>query len=137
MRAPRQALLRSRVFMLIALTSSCAMPYPQPSQTLLEITIKSDGTNVSATYILECSDGSVVPTSTLPMPSVACDELEDHPNVLTPSLDPATPCTEIYGGPQRAEISGTFNGQPIDSEFSRSNGCLISQWDDAEFLFGS
>ena len=38
-------------------------------------------------------------------------------------------CTEIYGGPDVATVSGELDGNPIDAEFNRSNGCGIDDWD--------
>jgi hypothetical protein len=38
-------------------------------------------------------------------------------------------CTEQYGGPQTARVTGVWNGKPVDLELSRINGCHISQWD--------
>ena len=38
-------------------------------------------------------------------------------------------CTEIYGGPQTATVTGTFRGEPVSAEFSRTNGCEIARWD--------
>jgi hypothetical protein len=37
-------------------------------------------------------------------------------------------CTEIFGGPQTATVTGTLAGAPIDAEFSRANGCEIARW---------
>ena len=44
-------------------------------------------------------------------------------------------CTEIYGGPQEADVRGTFRGRPVDAHFSRTNGCEIERWDTVQFLF--
>jgi hypothetical protein len=38
-------------------------------------------------------------------------------------------CTEQYGGPQTARITGTWRGEAVDLEVSRVDGCRISQWD--------
>lgn len=38
-------------------------------------------------------------------------------------------CTEIYGGPQTAKITGTYQGSEVDASFSRENGCEIDRWD--------
>lgn len=137
MRVSLQAVLKSYALMLAALLSSCAVPHPQSPETRLEIASKPEGTKISSKYILECSGDTVLEASTLPAQSDVCARLNEHPGVLVPSLDPATPCTEIYGGPQRVEITGTYKGKPIDAEFSRTNGCLISQWNDVEFLINS
>ncbi len=38
-------------------------------------------------------------------------------------------CTEIYGGPQLAEISGTLDDDSVDTTVDRANGCGIDDWD--------
>jgi hypothetical protein len=40
-------------------------------------------------------------------------------------------CTQIYGGPQRARITGTIGGRRIDRRFKRTNGCEIGDWQNA------
>jgi hypothetical protein len=43
-------------------------------------------------------------------------------------------CSEIYGGPQVAEIRGTFRGRPVNARFNRTNGCEIERWERIRFL---
>jgi hypothetical protein len=43
-------------------------------------------------------------------------------------------CTQQYGGPETATVTGTFRGQPVDARFSRQNGCEIARWQDASAL---
>ena len=38
-------------------------------------------------------------------------------------------CTEIYGGPEVAEITGTIDDQPVNTAVNRTNGCGIDDWD--------
>ena len=38
-------------------------------------------------------------------------------------------CTEIYGGPAEAEVSGTVDGTPVDATLTRANGCEIARWE--------
>lgn len=38
-------------------------------------------------------------------------------------------CTQVYGGPQTARVTGVWGGQPVDLQLSRSDGCRIAQWD--------
>jgi len=45
-------------------------------------------------------------------------------------------CTEIYGGPATAHVTGTLDGEAIDATFSRENGCEIARWDRLERLLG-
>jgi hypothetical protein len=40
-----------------------------------------------------------------------------------------TVCTQQYGGPQTARVTGTLRGERIDARFSRTDGCEISRWD--------
>jgi hypothetical protein len=46
-------------------------------------------------------------------------------------------CTEIYGGPERATVTGTLRGETIDARFSRTNGCEIARWDAAKKLLAA
>jgi hypothetical protein len=34
----------------------------------------------------------------------------------------------VYGGPQTARITGTWEGGPVDATLSRTNGCEIARW---------
>jgi hypothetical protein len=38
-------------------------------------------------------------------------------------------CTELYGGPQRARVTGTVAGRRVAASFSRADGCEIARWD--------
>ncbi len=38
-------------------------------------------------------------------------------------------CTEIYGGPETAAITGTLDDQPVDTTVGRNNGCGIDDWE--------
>jgi hypothetical protein len=51
--------------------------------------------------------------------------------------DPGRICTEIYGGPQLARITGTVDGTPVNLEIARNDGCGIGDWTRFEFLLGS
>jgi hypothetical protein len=37
-------------------------------------------------------------------------------------------CTQIYGGPQHARITGTIGARRIDRRFARTDGCAIGDW---------
>jgi hypothetical protein len=38
-------------------------------------------------------------------------------------------CTEIFGGPETARISGRLRGEPVSTILSRSDGCEINRWE--------
>ncbi len=45
-------------------------------------------------------------------------------------------CTQLYGGPETASISGTLRGEKVDASFSRVNGCEIARWEHVRPLLG-
>lgn len=95
------------------------------------------GENTSLTIVVTASPDSVEQTYTLvcdpaggdhPDPAAACRALDRLKDPFAP-VPPDTMCTEIYGGPQTATVTGTFRGEPVDAEFSRTDGCQIARWD--------
>jgi hypothetical protein len=50
---------------------------------------------------------------------------------------PDRACTQIYGGPETARISGTLRGERIDATYSRINGCEIARWDRVQELLSA
>jgi hypothetical protein len=51
---------------------------------------------------------------------------------LKPSDFAAVPsgrvCTDIFGGPETASVSGELRGESVNGEFKRQNGCEIKRW---------
>ena len=43
--------------------------------------------------------------------------------------DPARACTQQYGGPAEAHITGTIEGRPVDTTLTRNDGCAIHAYD--------
>ncbi len=37
-------------------------------------------------------------------------------------------CTQVYGGPERARVTGMVGGRRVDAELSRTDGCEIERW---------
>jgi hypothetical protein len=46
-----------------------------------------------------------------------------------------TVCTQVYGGPQVAVVSGTLRGRPVWARFKRTDSCQIERWNRVRFLF--
>lgn len=65
---------------------------------------------------------------TLPRPARACRELDAGGRALFRPTPPDAVCTEIYGGPQRARVTGMLDGRYVWSTFARNNGCQIGRW---------
>lgn len=85
----------------------------------------ADRADGSVTWSLSCDP----PAGTHPDPVAACAAVAAAgPSAFEPVPDDRA-CTEIFGGPQRAEVSGTVEGEEVDATFTRANGCEIERWD--------
>lgn len=60
-----------------------------------------------------------------------CDAaaIEKLRQALRDAGDPARACSLQYGGPERAHVTGTLQGEPVDVTLTRSNGCGIAGYD--------
>lgn len=100
------------------------------SATSLEISVSSGAKDgPSKLWTLRCPAGG-----TLPQPSQACRLLDGLDKPFAP-VPKNVACTEIYGGPQVADVSGTFRGRRVNAHFSRTDGCEINRWNKVRFLF--
>jgi hypothetical protein len=97
--------------------------------TSLEISVTPGGEAPTRIWTLRCPNGG-----TLPDAAEACSKLESLDDPFAP-VPKDVACTEIYGGPQVAEVRGTFRGEPVNAHFNRTNGCEIERWDNVQFLF--
>jgi hypothetical protein len=76
---------------------------------------------------------------TLTRPGAACQKLAAMKSPFAP-ISPDAMCTEQYGGPQVAVISGTFRGSRLWTQLQNRNGCEIARFKRLAFLvpgFGS
>lgn len=96
----------------------------------IEVTHPEEGT---VTYRLSCLGDTASIDDTGPDVSAeaACRQLTDIDAValVVDGPDPDRICTEIYGGPDEAHITGTLDGQPVDLVVDRADGCGIDDWD--------
>ncbi len=90
------------------------------SQLRLEL---DDGRGTTTTWTLTCDP----PGGDHPDPAAACAALEVGSRYLRP-VPADMACTEIYGGPETARLTGTWRGAPVDASFSRTDGCQIARW---------
>lgn len=101
-----------------------AQATPNPTgDTDLTIVI-NNGSSSTVTWRLTCNP----PGGTHPDPKAACRALETNGAVALPPVPGDKACTQIYGGPETASITGTWQGQPVMSKFARNDGCQISRW---------
>ena len=113
------------LFCAVAVLAGCgsdgdggASPQPRYDLTIAYWPTGRDGESRSATLACDPDGG------THPDPNGACDVLLEHEDALQP-VPGDVACTEIYGGPQLATISGSG----VDATLSRTNGCEIARWD--------
>ena len=116
--------------------AGCAPATTEASPTDLEIVVRNDGTTVSHEYRLRCQGEQVGEGSTLPTAQAACVLLASDPSALSPSTDQNRVCTEIYGGPDTADVTGMLAGRAVSASFDRHNGCAIDDWSAAAPLLG-
>ena len=75
--------------------------------------------------------------STLPDPAAALAAVERFgEEVFFVPRRPDMLCTQQYGGPQVAVVTGTFHGRPVHSHFSLTDGCEIARWRSLAPLLG-
>ena len=97
----------------------------QPADSDLTVQIdRGDGTPAE-TYTLSCPGTA---TGDLADPAAVCTHLQALPDPFAP-LPADAMCTEQFGGPQTARVTGRWEGEPVDLSLSRTDGCQISQWD--------
>ena len=94
--------------------------------TSLRVAYWEDGVGVKPDQVwtLRCNPAG----GTLSRPARACERLESGGAKLFAPLPRDVVCTEIYGGPQRALVTGWLKGRRIWASFARTNGCQIDRW---------
>jgi subtilisin inhibitor-like len=86
--------------------------------------VSDDGKGKTETWQLTCEPAG----GTHPDPAAACAALAAKGKTALPPVPKDMMCTQQFGGPQTAKITGTWNGEPVNATFSRTNGCEISRW---------
>ena len=107
-----------------ALGLSAAASSGVQRDTALRVTYWENGIAGSVTWRLGCSP----PRGSLPRKAAACRRLAAGGPKLFAPLPPNIACTQIYGGPQKARVTGTVAGKRVWATFTRTNGCEIDRW---------
>ncbi|MFF9898580.1 SSI family serine proteinase inhibitor [Streptomyces longispororuber] len=93
----------------------------------LTVTFSEGSGTAARTYKLECRPAG----GSHPSARAACERLEQ---LASEGIDPFKPvprgamCTQVYGGPQTARVTGTWKGRPVDASFRRTDGCEVGRW---------
>ncbi|WP_411109375.1 SSI family serine proteinase inhibitor [Streptomyces sp. c-19] len=133
-------MLRSLVLATLATTAAGAagfgplppLPLLSPPDRLTVTVAESGHPNADGTFELTCDDQA---GGNHPARDNACERLDQ---LAKEGVNPFKPvpadqlCTQVYGGPAVAHVTGTWQGRTIDARFSRANGCEIDRWQNLE-----
>lgn len=103
---------------------------PAPDGVVLDIRF-DDGEGNTRRATLRCAAGRTAATGYLEDgdPDRLCRSAHALGPLLTREPPARRVCTQIFGGPQTARVTGTLAGTDVDRRFSRHNGCRIAEWD--------
>jgi hypothetical protein len=97
----------------------------------LKIEFRADAGSKPRVLTLRCAERA---TGTVRRPMIACARLQRLGPAAFRPTPPNAACTEIFGGPSTAKITGTFLGFPLWVKLGRGNGCEIARWQRVAFL---
>ncbi|MEI8067097.1 MAG: SSI family serine proteinase inhibitor [Actinomycetes bacterium] len=119
-------MLSFTIFTTSGLSASAATAKPKIQLT----EVISNGSGSTKSWTLNCSPVS----GTHPNAKAACSQLLKL-GIKALSPTPAGyACTQIYGGPEKATLTGTWSGKKFRSTFSRTDGCQIARWENLSQL---
>lgn len=110
----------------------------------VEVTLEEDGAD-SGTITLACAAGAapqIAATGTAgahldtDVAAIEACEAVVAAEFLVEGLPEDEMCTQIYGGPETAHITGTIDGQTVDIRLDRTDGCGIDRWQRLAPLLG-
>jgi hypothetical protein len=118
-------------------TSSAA-----PVEVALVVSVTAGGAGPDRHGSISCQGTNAIGTGHLLDPTAAaaaCALVQPGSAAekrLTEGAKPGQICTQQYGGPQQAKITGTLRGRTIDTTVDRKDGCGIADWDLLRALVG-
>jgi hypothetical protein len=126
------SLVRTLAVIALLLLGSAAPALAAGGATAVTITVWPDERRPADVhrYALRCD-----PTGgTLPRAAAACARLAAGGPALFAPPPKEQACIEIYGGPQRAIVSGTVDGRRVWVSLHRRDGCEVERWRKLSFL---
>jgi len=111
--------------------TGASAPAASSSTTELKITYWPQGRTAASVkkWTLRCAPAG----GTHPAAASACRKLAAMTSPFAPIPKDAV-CTEQYGGPQVALITGTFRGHALWTQLAARNGCEIARFKRLSFL---
>lgn len=105
----------------------------------VDLTIRRREEPSAGEYVfrLVAAAGRIMDGSSLPAPEAALAEVERFgADIFFPTPGPPKLCTQQYGGPQVAVVTGIFHGRQVHAMFKRTDGCEIGRWNSLTALLG-
>ena len=102
--------------------------------TSLQISVWPNGEDKTPTrsYTLRCAPVG----GTLPHRRAACTKLMAMKAPFAPVRKDLA-CTQVYGGPAEALVTGRFRGARVRAHFNLRDGCEVGRWNRLRFLLGT
>jgi hypothetical protein len=123
--------MRNLALIALLLLASAVSNAAASGGTALTISIWPDERRAEVhRYSLRCGPVG----GTLPRAAAACGRLAAGGAALFAPIPEDQVCIEIYGGPQRAIVTGTVAGRRIWVSLRRQDGCEIERWRKLSFL---
>jgi hypothetical protein len=98
----------------------------------------NDGEGKQAKGTLKCDEGSAEGSGFLEdSADEHCRAARSLEKLLTTQPPRDRICTQVYGGPQTARITGTFGAQDVARSLARTDGCQIEDWKQADALLAA
>lgn len=109
-----------------------AQQTPTAASEVIELTVvDDDGSGAKTTGTLTCRGADRRAEGTLDggaSPAELCAQARGIADLLTSAPDKGRTCTQIYGGPETATVTGTIDDDKVDRRFSRTNGCELADF---------
>ncbi len=123
--------MRSPILVLGVLMACAALPAVAAAGAIdLRIAYRASETATPKMLVLRCDPAR----GTVRRPGAACRGLR----AIGPKAFAPTPkgmvCADIFGGPMRAVVTGSYFGFRVWVRLSRVDGCAIARWDRVGFL---
>jgi hypothetical protein len=106
----------------------------------IDLTVRLTESPGAPEYVfrLAASGGAPAEECTLPDSAGALAAVEQYgEDIFFPKPGPPKMCTQQYGGPQVAVVTGWFLDRQVHSTFSRTDGCEIARWRTMAPLLGA
>jgi hypothetical protein len=122
-----------------AVVAACGGPAPSSPDTTTapsaSASASTGGSSITVVYVDEKAESTTWQLTCdpaggdIPDPTAACAALTKNAATALPEPSKDTMCTQVFGGPQTAVLTGTWRGEPVNSRLNRKNGCEIARWE--------